>query len=201
MPSFQTLFRAIVLVVIGVVGFKGWKLYGPTNEQVKSTVTHVIELVQSSLQSHQQGSSVTDPRSAGPQLTTEQASAAATPLANTPALTQAEAPKLLAESSAASNPPAEAGSPLQTGAAEAGPDRLSELMARLQHLGAADTKLAPWGGDGRLYRFTCRAPLPTAPSMTQHFESVAAEPAMAVEQVLAKVEAWKVAQRDRGMLR
>ena len=37
--------------------------------------------------------------------------------------------------------------------------------------------------------------------MTQHFESVAAEPAAAVEQVLAKVEAWKVAQRDGGTLR
>ena len=34
--------------------------------------------------------------------------------------------------------------------------------------------------------------------MTQHFESVAAEPALAVEQVVAKVEAWQIAQRDGG---
>jgi hypothetical protein len=37
--------------------------------------------------------------------------------------------------------------------------------------------------------------------MTQHFESVAPEPAVAVEQVIAKVEAWQVAQRDGGTLR
>jgi hypothetical protein len=32
--------------------------------------------------------------------------------------------------------------------------------------------------------------------MTQHFESVAAEPEAAVAAVVAKVEAWRVAQRE-----
>jgi hypothetical protein len=78
---------------------------------------------------------------------------------------------------------------------------MPELMSRLQKLGAADTNLAPWGSDGHLYRFTCRAPLASAPAMTKHFESVADQPTAAIEQVLAKVEAWQVAQRDGGTLR
>lgn len=78
---------------------------------------------------------------------------------------------------------------------------MPQLMSKLQQLGAADTNLAPWGNDGHMYRFTCKAPLANAPAMTQHFESVAAEPTLAVEQVVAKVEAWRVAQRDGGQLR
>jgi hypothetical protein len=74
-------------------------------------------------------------------------------------------------------------------------------MSRLQKLGVADTNLAPWGSDGHLYRFTCRAPLANAPALAQHFECVAEQPDAAVEQVLAKVEAWQVAQRDGGTLR
>ena len=209
MPSFQTLFRAVVMVVIGVVGFKAWKLYGPTNEQVKSTASHVVELVQSAIQSRQPApNAAADPRVAAPQLTPSQGSAVAAPPMSPSSPIQGEAPKLLAQGDAVpvvNNPPAEvpsapAGSPVVAGAPGSG-DRVSELMARLQQLGAAETKLAPWGSDGRLYRFSCRAPLPSAPTMTQHFESVAAEPAAAVEQVLAKVEAWKVAQRDDGTLR
>ena len=206
MPSFQTLFRAVVMVVIGVVGFKAWKLYGPTNEQVKSTASHVVELVQSAIQSRQPApNAAADPRVAAPQLTPSQGSAVAAPPMSPSAPLQGEAPKLLAQGEVANvvnvgSPPAEAGSPVVAGVPGAG-DRVSELMARLQQLGAADTKLAPWGSDGSLYRFSCRTPLPSAPTMTQHFESVAAEPAAAVEQVLAKVEAWKVAQRDGGTLR
>ena len=80
MPSFQTLFRAVVMVVIGVVGFKAWKLYGPTNEQVKSTAAHVVELVQSAIQSRQPApNAAADPRVAAPQLTPSQGSAVAAP--------------------------------------------------------------------------------------------------------------------------
>jgi hypothetical protein len=78
---------------------------------------------------------------------------------------------------------------------------MPELMSRLAQLGAADTKMVPWGDGGQLYRFTCRAPLTNAPIMTQHFESVAAEPTQAVERVVAKLEKWRVAQRDGGTLR
>ena len=190
MPSFRTFFRAVVMAVVVAVGVKAWHLYGPTNEQVKSAVTQGVEMVQSALQSRQQASAnlTPDPRVAAP--TASNANLSPAPL------TQTEAPKLLPESGAS---PA-AAIQLPPATPESG-DRLPALMSRLQQLGAADTNLTAWGNAGDLFRFTCRAPLANAPTMTQHFESVAAEPALAVEQVIAKVEAWQVAQRDGGQLR
>ena len=80
-------------------------------------------------------------------------------------------------------------------------DRVKTLMSRLEQLGGADPKLAPWGSSGHLFRCCCQAPLANSPAVMQHFESVAAEPALAVEQVVAKVEAWRTAQRNGGVLR
>jgi hypothetical protein len=94
-----------------------------------------------------------------------------------------------------STKPALAGENLLNNSA-AGGDRAQQLMSRLQQLGAAESKLAPWGSGGNLYRFTCRAPLASAPTMTQHFESIAADPAAAVQEVLTKVESWQIAQRE-----
>jgi hypothetical protein len=201
MPSFTTIFRAVVMVVVGAVAVKGWQLFGPTNEQVKKTVAQAIEMAKSVLPTEetQNKNAMPDPRSAGPQLGANQAPPTLT--AQAPAsVGQTEAPKLLPSTDAAPGtalnqaqvppPVAPAQSLMASG------DRMPELMARLQKLGADDTKLAPWGSTGRLYRFSCRAPLVRTPAMTQHFESVATEPTMAVEEVLAKVEAWHVAQRD-----
>jgi hypothetical protein len=201
MPSFTTIFRAVIMVVVGAVAVKGWQLYGPTNEQVKKTVAQAIELAKSVLPTEetQNKSATPDPRSAAPQFGASQAPPTLT--AQAPASSgQTEAPKLLPSTDVvpsttlnqtpAAPPPAASVQP-QT----ASGDRMRELMARLQQLGAADTNLAPWGNTGRLYRFSCRAPLARTPAMTQHFESVAGEPTVAVEEVLAKVEAWRVAER------
>jgi hypothetical protein len=203
MPSFQTLFRAVVLIVVGVVGVKAWKLYGPTNEQVNTTVAQVIETVQSTVESWQQPTAnlPPDPR-------TGAAPMAQAPLASTPAtppvpLAQTDAPKLLpqATESAPSTPatvqPADApANDAMPSPVPVGGDRAQQLVSRLQQLGAADTKLAPWGNDGNLYRFSCRAPVVNAPALTQHFESIAADPAAAVQEVLLKVESWHIAQRN-----
>jgi hypothetical protein len=75
------------------------------------------------------------------------------------------------------------------------------LLARLERLGAIEPQLAAWGSGGKLYRFCCRAALAETPQYTRHFESVAAEPLTAVEQVVAKVEAWRVAQSTSTDLR
>jgi hypothetical protein len=200
----QTLFRAAVMIVVGVVAVKAWKLYGPTNEQVKSTFTQVVETVQSTIQGWRQPNATTpnDPRASAPPI------AQTPPTASLSAPTaQADAPQLLPQSapavspasapSASSNGPAVAGEKWPNDSV-AGGDRAQQLVSRLQQLGAAETKLAPWGSDGNLYRFTCRAPLPNAPSMMQHFESVAADPAAAVEEVLTKVESWQIAQRENA---
>jgi hypothetical protein len=210
MPSMQTIFRAVVMVVVGAVVVKGWQLYGPTNEQVKKTFVQGKEMVNSFIDSHQQdsGNVMTDPRLAPPRPGMGNSGSApvamASPLAAPTPMAQTEAPKLLPESVVA--PPMQAAPAPITPAATATPfdkstqatdstDRVSELISHLRQLGAAETNLTPWGG-GKLYRFSCRAPLASAPAMTQHFESVAAEPEKAVAEVVAKVEAWRVAQRD-----
>jgi hypothetical protein len=202
MPSFTTIFRAVVMVVVGAVAVKGWQLFGPTNEQVKKTVAQAIDMAKSVLptEEKQNNNAMPDPRSAGSQLGANPAPPTLT--AQAPASSgQSEAPKLLPGTDGAPRttlnqtpvtaPPAPPSQPLT-----ASGDRMPELMARLQKLGADNTSLAPWGNSGRLYRFSCRAPLVRTPAMTQHFESVATEPTVAVEEVLAKVEAWRVAQRD-----
>jgi hypothetical protein len=204
MPSLQTIFRAVVMVLVGMIAIKAWQLYGPTNEQAKTAITKLIDVVQQALHSRQQAaSSDPDPRLAAPRVNDPNqlpAPVAATPvLAPQPAPLTQEAPKLLPQSG---SPPAAAsvgplaGPAEKTSQASTGSgDRMPELMSRLEQLGAADTNLSPWGSGGKMYRFSCRAPLASAPTMTQHFESVAAEPIVAVEQVVAKVEAWRVQLR------
>lgn len=213
MPSFQTVFRAAVMAAVVAVVVKGWHLYGPTNEQVKAAVAQATDVGRSILQRWKQEPKavVQDPRLAAPQVQRPTPPAAPPNIASAAApqllpLAQAEASKLLSEGQTASpTPPTVATNDSANQAAlppqAAAKDRMPELMSRLQQLGAADSKLAPWGDGGHLYRFTCRAPLANAPMMTQHFESIAADPAQAVEQVVAKLEAWQVAQREGGTLR
>lgn len=213
MPSFQTISRAVVMVGVGVIAVKGWHAYGPTNAQLARAYNQVKDVVQASLPNGDEASATApaDPRLAPPKL-----SAATPPLApmsgaqsqvlppTMPTTAPAEAPKLLpgtAPTVGSSSPFPTSGAPLSkdTFDSNSGDPRVNELIARLQRLGAENASLAPWGNGG-LYRFSCSAPLANAPMMTQHFESVAAEPALAVEQVVAKVEAWRVAQRDGSML-
>jgi hypothetical protein len=84
-------------------------------------------------------------------------------------------------------------------AAESG--RMAMLMSRLGALGGIDPHLATWGTSGNLYRFHCQATLRDSTRLTRHFESVASEPLAAVEDVVAKVQAWRTAQRDRSQIR
>lgn len=213
MPSFQTILRAAVMAAVVAVVVKGWHLYGPTNEQVKSAVAQAADVGRAIRDRWKQEprAGVQDPRLAAPrtQLLTPPALPPSTAQNATPPLlpaAQPEAPKLLAESNIASsigpNPSTTAAANQTTPPANvATNDRMPELMLRLAQLGAADTNMAPWGDGGQMYRFSCRAPLTNAPIMMQHFESVAAAPTQAIEQVVAKLEAWRVAQRDGGTLR
>jgi hypothetical protein len=73
-------------------------------------------------------------------------------------------------------------------------NRTQLLMSRLAELGAVEPRLAKWGSSGQLYRFSCRVSLDKAPKATRHFESVAAEPVAAVEDVIASVGAWRTAE-------
>ena len=71
-------------------------------------------------------------------------------------------------------------------------------LTRLAELGGVDPALEPWGTSGNLYRFRCRARLADTPQITQHFEAVAAEQLVAVENVVAKVQSWRAERRARG---
>ncbi len=68
MPSFQTIFRAVVMVGVGAVAVEGWRLYGPTNEQLKTLVTQGVDMVQSAIQRSGQATANVppDPRTATP---------------------------------------------------------------------------------------------------------------------------------------
>jgi hypothetical protein len=74
---------------------------------------------------------------------------------------------------------------------------LTMLLTRLAELGGTDPALEPWGNSGNLYRFRCRATLTDSPQVTRHFEAVAAEQLVAVENVVAKIQSWR-AERARG---
>jgi hypothetical protein len=209
MPSFTTFFRATVMLVVGVVGFKAWQMYGPPAEQVKSAAMRAVDFAQAAWKSFQAPDKAAKP--------TAQLQPSTPPFAQTlqpPAADVAIAPPLSTQSSTPSPPMGSIPStsapgpqppitplPQTTPSTGANDDRVKALMSRLEQLGGADTKVSPWGSGGHLYRCCCQAPLANSPAVTQHFESVAAEPALAVEQVVAKVEAWRTAQRSGGILR
>lgn len=211
MPSITTISRAIVMLAVGAVVVKGWTLYGPSTEQVKSTMVSAVELAESAWKSRQPAGDSANPApnssgtaapfaKAGPPASVDGAPLSAA------TLTQAAANNapvdLTPNSSLPANsqlliPPADKTADTST----SNDDRVPALLSRLEKLGAAEPKLAAWGSGGHLYRFCCQAALTDAPACTRHFESVAAEPALAVEQVVAKVEAWRTAQRGDTALR
>jgi hypothetical protein len=81
--------------------------------------------------------------------------------------------------------------------AAADPDALTMLLTRLKELGGVEPALEPWGSSGMLFRFHCRAALAGNPQITRHFEAVAAEQLVAVENVVAKIQSWR-AERERS---
>jgi len=209
------MFRAIVMVAVGAAAFKGWQLYGPSNDKVKAFVVRASEMAQSAWKDYQGKGKDTDAQSPVEQRSV--APAFAQTIQPPSADVSVTAPPLAAQTPVANQsasvipstiaPPAQAPpiTPIvgtaPPAAASAGDDRVHTLLSRLQQLGGADPSVAPWGSSGQLFRCCCQAPLGNSPGVTQHFESVAAEPALAVEQVVAQVEAWQTARRDNGLLR
>ncbi|HVT30857.1 MAG TPA: hypothetical protein VHE81_22820 [Lacipirellulaceae bacterium] len=216
MPSFQTIYRVTVMFVVGVIVVKGWNLYGPSAEQVKSGVMKVIDMADTAWKNWQKPDEtsprVADARGTAPAFANTKPQLPTTAPA-TPPLSMAPGASLLSPVPAA-NATTDAGitpaasttanqaTPAPPAAAQqsAEPaDRVPALLSRLQQLGAADPKVAPWGSSGHLFRCSCGAVLADSHAFTQHFEAVAAEPAAAVEQVVAKIEAWKTARNDASL--
>jgi len=204
MKRLTTVFRLIVMIVVAVIAVEGWQRYGPSAGQLKSLVTRALDVAQESLNASEQ---TVAPRSGLIENTLENAPAllttppptatvAPTTAATTefPAAPAIFAPVAQAEATGSTSTETPAATPRDT-------DRLPALMSRLEELGGIEPQLVPWGNGGKLYRFHCQAALGDTPNLKHHFESVAAEPLVAVEDVVAKVEAWRTAERDRSRLR
>ena len=216
MPSFTTVFRAAVMLATGVLVVKGWQLYGPSAEQMKSFTARAIAVAQEALNESQQPAEPNASLTADPQGVTPPFAAPVPPPLNSdtasvtdltpaaqvvpPVSSEPDAPPAFSRSVVDEQGPTTPDDNMPA-IADADADRLPALLARLEALGGVDPQLAEWGSSGELYRFCCRAAVSDSPSFSRHFESVAAEPLVAVEEVVAKVEAWRIAQRQEGAIR
>jgi hypothetical protein len=213
MPSFTTVYRAAVMIAAGVIIVKGWQLYGPSAEQVKSFAVSAMDTAQSAWnKSRGQDADATnanDPRMTTPPTAASPpaAPASSAPLNAAPSLalgntsTVVEAPELNAASTTTLDPEPPSSGNDKTADARVETGDLSALFSQLAEMGASDQQLAPWGSSGQLYRFACRAKLGDTPFHTRHFEAVAAQPDAAVERVVAAVAAWRAGQRQQTAFR
>jgi hypothetical protein len=184
------------MLVAAIVVVKGWQLYGPSREQLKSWTARIAEQVHLALSDRPRlAPAASEPAN---ELTSAAAATQCLPNVVAPpsrieAIEFAEVPPITPEAAIGHAPES---NPLRatTQAPPVESEGIPALLARLDRLGAIDPQLAVWGSGGKLYRFCCRAALAGMPRYTRHFESVAAEPLVAVEQVVAKVEAWRTEQ-------
>jgi hypothetical protein len=196
MPSITTVFRAIVMIATGVIVVKGWQHYGPSNEQVKTFAVAALEKAQtvwngSPGDAASASSAIIDPRSGEPSVLGDASPIAPTAIAPAPQLV----PLRSEAADTATNADNSASPGMAPLTAPAGEQLVAQRLAQLQQLGAADAKVAPWGSSGQLFRCCCRAKLAESSPLARHFEAVAGEPTAAVEQVVAKVEAWRTEQQ------
>jgi hypothetical protein len=196
MSSFTTVLRATVMLATAVVLVKGWQLYGPSTQQVKSWTAAIVERAHLAWNDEPQ----LEPENRGPASQANLPdSFPSTLAASTGGIGETEFPAVPPLDSGpvpATVPNPNKSSPAsQSDLVDAA--QIPALLARLERLGAVDPQLAAWGSSGQLYRFCCRAAVGNSPMHTRHFESVAAEPLEAVEQVVAKVEAWRGEQRGQ----
>jgi hypothetical protein len=203
MTRLTTVFRLVVMMVAAIIAVEGWQHYGPSTAQLKSLAARVLDVAQQSLTSAEPAGTVTSGIVAklpddGPSLLTTPApaTAVAPPLAETtgfPAAPAVFAPAAPLDAIGTTS--------ADTASASPGADPLPALMSRLKELGGTDPQLVAWGRSGQLYRFCCQAALTEAPHVKRHFESVAEEPSVALQEVVGQVEAWRAAERNRGQLR
>ncbi len=225
MPSLTTLYRAVVMAAVVTIVYQGWTHFGPSTEQVKSIATQAVELAgrawnETRSAAGHRTNTVIDPRGAAaqfavptPALTAEPKlppnmppATGAPPLVSSPPGPTPNTPVQGAADPRIAAPPLPAAPvvvPKNTNrditpvaeSAKGEDARLQTLFSRLEQLGAHDPQLKPWGSSGQLYRFRCSAALVDSPELSRHFESVAAEPVAAVQEVVTAVDAWRTAQR------
>jgi hypothetical protein len=195
----------LVMGVTAAIVVMGWRLYGPSAAQTKELALRGVELVESWLRSPDDARGK-KPAKLAPLLLPEPSNAA--PGEAPPLLARAPTERVASSRTGRSSdqPERDLESNLlanSAGAQTVAPDvsalsgakeserKLDALFAELTQLDVQEPKLAPWGTSGQLYRFCCRATWGESPQLSRHFESVAAEPSVAVEKVLAQVTSWR----------
>lgn len=202
MSWISTLLRATVMIATGFAVVKGWQQYGPSTEQVKNYAAVALEKAQAALNQSTPGSTQVAAGAADP--STASAPLAAAPMNGLPhPMSAAEAPQLVPVTEGAGSPfdgigPGEAAAIELTAGASA-EDPVAASLTRLHAMGGMDADVRTWGATGGFYRCSCQAKLSDSSQLARHFEAIANEPVAAVEQVAAKLEAWRAEQQ--GTLR
>jgi hypothetical protein len=200
MPSWTTVYRATVMIATGVALVWGWQFYGPSKEQVKAFAAAALEKAQTAWNDGGEPtaaappSAAVDPRSLAPPVVAETPAADPMPLASAPQLVPMNDGGPMAATTSADGAPLTQAPPSPAAAVDE--DIVAKLLSQLEALGAANAQVMPWGSRGGLYRCCCRAKLAESSPAARHFEAVADEPAAAVKQVVANVEAWRMEQQN-----
>jgi hypothetical protein len=185
-----TTLRALVMLGVLVGGPAAWIYYGPLPPEAQRTVDRLVGAAKQAISWGQRPA--TSHELTGSVRKDSETSA--------PAWNGAAANSV----STVTNPsqgPAEplAAPPLVAAQATTFEQRLEPLLLQLRELGVAEYALERWGDGGSLYRFHCEMPLTASAQLTQQFEAVAGDPQQSVEQVVAQVSEWQLAQRRGGM--
>jgi hypothetical protein len=186
------------MIATGAIVVMGWLHYGPSTEQAKTFAVAAMDKARAVLGESQRPANdpatlLADPRTMAPPLVAGQAPVVAESAPFAPS-----APQLVPSANSGPNPlPGTVDSNLATHepSADEAQNGVDSLLAKLQEIGAADAQVGPWGASGQFYRCCCQAKLAETSPMARHFEAVANEPVAAVEQVVAKVEAWRSQQQ------
>lgn len=195
MQTLKSMYRILVMGTTLAIVVMGWRLYGPSAAQCKTIALRGLDFVQTQLQPVQEQK--------GKQP--ERAPTALQPVVPMAApISAVTSPPLLAVRPVANDGPSKSDLLGDSGggaiaiADEYSPSglpvedfALKAMLTRYTELDIKDPKLAPWGASGQLYRFCCRATWGESPHFSRHFESVAPEPAKAIEQVLTQVSVWR----------
>jgi hypothetical protein len=213
MAALKTLFRTVVMLAVLVILVKAWFHFELTVDKVQEFGARVVQMAQDAWNEYQDSRQANPALVGDPQLhlgpapfdppTIEPPPIHAPPL-NAPL----SGPVQFADGSSLAAPdlssraptsidtaPAAALVPMDAPAAIPASGDVAQMLDRLTHVGVVDLDLKPWGGSGRLFRFTCSAPWINSPSFTRHFEAVAETPEAAVTQVTAEIEAWQRGQQ------
>lgn len=220
MDTLRTMFRLAVMTAVMAVGYKMWQAYGPPVAEVKMVALRALEMAKVALEkTGTSGSSaaslVADPRPMAPPEGVQPPQAASlaappggqviparslAPLSDPPAAASLDPPALVTAPANQNGPPAQAISLNSLSDSAAEHPQLLSLYSRLEALGATQPRLTAWGTRSGLYRFSCEASPASASALRRQFEAIAAEPAAAVAEVVAKVESWRANQPQTGRL-